>query len=57
MAADLRGGAALILASLAAEGTTEISRIYHIELTQELILLQLQLLEEQQRLIMVIPHI
>lgn len=31
MASDLRGGAALILASLAAEGTTEISRIYHID--------------------------
>jgi len=31
MASDLRGGAALVLAALAAEGTTEISRIYHID--------------------------
>ena len=31
MASDLRGGAALVLAGLAAEGTTEISRIYHID--------------------------
>ncbi|MCK5768697.1 MAG: UDP-N-acetylglucosamine 1-carboxyvinyltransferase [Candidatus Atribacteria bacterium] len=31
MASDLRGGAALVLASLVAEGTTELSRIYHID--------------------------
>jgi len=31
MASDLRGGAALVLAGLVAEGTTEISRIYHID--------------------------
>jgi UDP-N-acetylglucosamine 1-carboxyvinyltransferase len=28
---DLRAGAALVLAGIAAEGTTEISEIYHIE--------------------------
>ncbi|MDR3242986.1 MAG: UDP-N-acetylglucosamine 1-carboxyvinyltransferase [Clostridiales Family XIII bacterium] len=31
LATDLRAGAALVLAGLAAEGTTEISEIYHIE--------------------------
>ena len=31
IATDLRGGAALVLAGLVAEGTTEISEIYHIE--------------------------
>jgi UDP-N-acetylglucosamine 1-carboxyvinyltransferase len=31
MASDLRGGAALVLAALVAEGITEISRIYHID--------------------------
>jgi UDP-N-acetylglucosamine 1-carboxyvinyltransferase len=31
MASDLRGGAALILAGLAADGTTELSRIYHLD--------------------------
>lgn len=31
MASDLRGGAALVLAGLAAEGITEISRVYHID--------------------------
>ena len=31
MATDLRAGAALVLAGLAAEGRTEISEIYHIE--------------------------
>jgi len=31
IATDLRAGAALVLAGLAAEGTTEISEIYHIE--------------------------
>ncbi len=31
IATDLRGGAAVVLAGLAAEGTTEVSEIYHIE--------------------------
>lgn len=31
MASDLRGGAALILAGLVADGTTELSRIYHLD--------------------------
>jgi len=31
MASDLRGGAALVLAGLVAEGTTELSRIYHLD--------------------------
>jgi len=31
MASDLRGGAALVLAGLVAEGTTELSRVYHID--------------------------
>ena len=31
MATDLRAGAAMVLAGLVAEGTTEISEIYHIE--------------------------
>lgn len=31
MASDLRGGAALILAGLVAKGTTELSRIYHLD--------------------------
>ncbi|MFH0777771.1 MAG: hypothetical protein V2A71_03985, partial [Candidatus Eisenbacteria bacterium] len=31
MATDIRASAALILAGLVAEGTTEISRIYHID--------------------------
>jgi UDP-N-acetylglucosamine 1-carboxyvinyltransferase len=31
MSTDLRAGAALVLAGLVAEGTTEISEIYHIE--------------------------
>ena len=30
-ATDLRAGAAMVLAGLAAKGTTEISEIYHIE--------------------------
>ena len=30
-ATDLRGGASMIAAALAAEGTSEISRIYHID--------------------------
>jgi UDP-N-acetylglucosamine 1-carboxyvinyltransferase len=31
MASDIRGGAGLSLAGLAAEGTTEVSRVYHID--------------------------
>jgi UDP-N-acetylglucosamine 1-carboxyvinyltransferase len=31
MATDLRASASLILAGLAAEGTTELSRVYHID--------------------------
>jgi UDP-N-acetylglucosamine 1-carboxyvinyltransferase len=31
MATDLRASASLILAGLAAEGTTEVSRIYHLD--------------------------
>lgn len=31
MASDLRGGAALVLAGLVAEGVTELSRIYHLD--------------------------
>jgi len=31
MASDLRGGAALVLAGLVAEGITELSRVYHID--------------------------
>ena len=31
MACDLRAGAAMVLAALSAEGTTRISRIYHID--------------------------
>jgi len=31
MASDLRASAALVLAGLKAEGTTEISRVYHID--------------------------
>ena len=30
-ATDLRGGAALVLAALAAEGTTEVGRIHYID--------------------------
>ena len=31
MASDLRASAALVLAGLKAEGTTEVSRVYHID--------------------------
>jgi len=31
MAADIRAGAGLVLAALAAEGTSEILRVYHID--------------------------
>jgi UDP-N-acetylglucosamine 1-carboxyvinyltransferase len=34
-ALDVRAGAALVLAGLAAEGTTEISDIYHIDRAHE----------------------
>ncbi len=37
MASDLRASAALVLAALAAEGTTEISRLYHIDRGYELL--------------------
>jgi UDP-N-acetylglucosamine 1-carboxyvinyltransferase len=31
MASDLRASAALVIAGLAARGTTEVSRVYHID--------------------------
>jgi UDP-N-acetylglucosamine 1-carboxyvinyltransferase len=31
MATDLRASASLVLAGLAAEGTTEVSRVYHLD--------------------------
>ncbi len=31
MSSDLRGGAALVIAALATKGTSEVSRIYHID--------------------------
>jgi UDP-N-acetylglucosamine 1-carboxyvinyltransferase len=31
MATDLRASASLVLAGMAAEGTTEVSRIYHLD--------------------------
>ena len=31
MASDLRGSACLVLAGLAAEGTTTVSRVYHLD--------------------------
>ena len=37
MASDLRASAALVLAALAAEGTTEISRLYHIDRGYEML--------------------
>lgn len=37
MASDLRASAALVLAALAAEGTTEIHRLYHIDRGYELL--------------------
>jgi UDP-N-acetylglucosamine 1-carboxyvinyltransferase len=42
MASDLRASAALLLAGLAARGTTEISRIYHLERGYERLDLKLQ---------------
>ena len=44
MASDLRASAALILAGLAAEGTTEIQRIYHLDRGYERIEEKLSLL-------------
>jgi UDP-N-acetylglucosamine 1-carboxyvinyltransferase len=37
MASDLRASAALVLAGLLAEGTTEINRVYHIDRGYEMI--------------------
>jgi UDP-N-acetylglucosamine 1-carboxyvinyltransferase len=37
MASDLRASAALVLAALAAEGTTEIRRLYHIDRGYEML--------------------
>ncbi len=37
MASDLRASAALVLAALAAEGTTEIHRLYHIDRGYEML--------------------
>ena len=31
MASDLRGGAALVIAALAAKGVTEVNRVYHVD--------------------------
>ena len=44
MASDLRASAALVLAALAAEGTTEIHRLYHIDRGYELLDDKLELL-------------
>ncbi len=44
MASDLRGGAALILASLAAEGESTVSRVYHVDRGYEHIERKLSLL-------------
>lgn len=43
-AADLRGGAALVLAGLAAEGTTEITGVRHIDRGYESFYKKLKLL-------------
>jgi len=37
MASDLRASACLVLAALAAEGETEISRVYHLDRGYEMI--------------------
>jgi UDP-N-acetylglucosamine 1-carboxyvinyltransferase len=37
MASDLRASAALVLAGLVAEGTTEVNRVYHIDRGYEMI--------------------
>jgi UDP-N-acetylglucosamine 1-carboxyvinyltransferase len=42
MASDLRASAALVLAGLVAEGTTEVNRIYHIDRGYEKIESKLQ---------------
>jgi UDP-N-acetylglucosamine 1-carboxyvinyltransferase len=44
MATDLRASASLVLAALVAEGTTEISRIYHLERGYERVEEKLKLL-------------
>ena len=44
MASDLRASAALVLAALAAEGTTEIHRLYHIDRGYEMLDDKLELL-------------
>jgi UDP-N-acetylglucosamine 1-carboxyvinyltransferase len=44
MATDLRASASLILAGLAAEGTTEIGRVYHIDRGYDCIEEKLQLI-------------
>ena len=44
MASDLRASASLVLAGLAAEGTTEISRVYHIDRGYETIAKKLRAL-------------
>ena len=44
MATDLRASASLILAGLAAEGTTEIARVYHIDRGYDCIEEKLQLI-------------
>lgn len=45
MASDLRASAALILAGLAAEGTTEVNRVYHIDRGYEFIERKLRMIE------------
>ena len=42
MASDIRCGAALVLAGLAAKGTTEVRRIYHIDRGYENLEIKLQ---------------
>ena len=47
MASDLRASAALVLAGLVAEGTTEVNRVYHIDRGYESIDEKLALLGAQ----------
>ena len=42
MATDLRASASLVLAGLAARGTTEVSRVYHLDLGYEALETKLQ---------------
>jgi UDP-N-acetylglucosamine 1-carboxyvinyltransferase len=44
MATDLRASASLVLAALAAHGTTEISRVYHLDRGYERLELKLRAL-------------